>query len=185
MKTYSWRVLMSVVVAALALTALPTACDEEDHDSGKPEDEQRVWLDSETNLMWQAAQSCGKSYGNARAYCATLDWGGRTDWRLPTISELRTLVRGCPESEADGNCGITDECLSLDCPTQECGICESGAGPNHGCYGPQELPDECGRFWSASALTGSEVTACGLFFDVAYVAIGLGRYEEHCARCVR
>ncbi len=185
MKKHSWRTLPLTTAAVLVLALLPAACGDDGGDSEKSVDEQRVWLDSVTGLTRQAAQSCGKSYGNARAYCATLDWGGRTDWRLPTISELRTLVRGCPKSETGGNCGITDECLSLDCPTEECGICESGAGPNHGCYGPEKLPDECGRFWSASALTGSEVTACGLLFDVAYVAIGLGRYEEHCARCVR
>ena len=63
-----------------------------------------VIKDNATNLFWQKC-SMGQSgadcatgsattdtWGNAKDYCAGLDLGGRTNWRLPEINELLTLV---------------------------------------------------------------------------------------------
>ena len=62
-----------------------------------------VYLDKLTNLMWQDAPytdaedgafkretSVGKAgtYTYAKSYCARLNYGGHTDWRLPTSDEL-------------------------------------------------------------------------------------------------
>ena len=54
--------------------------------------------DNATGLMWQ--QDTARDGGNydamtweeALAYCEALNLGGLTDWRLPTIKELRSLV---------------------------------------------------------------------------------------------
>jgi hypothetical protein len=49
--------------------------------------------DTSTELMWQ--QQAGSSiqrWEGALAYCEGLNLGGHTDWRLPTIKELRSLV---------------------------------------------------------------------------------------------
>ncbi len=184
MKSIKFMSLPFAVATLLALSLSPLSCSDDDDEIADSTSES-VWLDPETELTWQAAVSCDRSFSRSRDYCDALDWGGSKDWRLPSISELRTLVRGCPQSETGGDCGITDECLAPDCPWEECGICEEGSGPNQGCYGPEELPDECTRLWSSSAVTDGEGTAFGLFFDVAYVAIGLDMSEKHCARCVR
>lgn len=50
--------------------------------------------DTITGLRWQSAPSKGSnaSESGARAYCRMLDWAGTTGWRLPTGSELLTLV---------------------------------------------------------------------------------------------
>jgi hypothetical protein len=52
-----------------------------------------VVLDTMTGLTWQRATAPGTyTYVNASTYCQDLTLGGLTDWRLPTIRELRTIV---------------------------------------------------------------------------------------------
>ena len=49
--------------------------------------------DTSTGLMWQQqAGSSTQTWEQALAYCEGLNLGGHTDWRLPTIKELRSLV---------------------------------------------------------------------------------------------
>jgi len=48
--------------------------------------------DISTGLMWQKTSSSGKTWEGALAYCEGLNLGSNTDWRLPTIKELRSLV---------------------------------------------------------------------------------------------
>ncbi len=49
--------------------------------------------DQATGLTWMQADS-GQALGwsAALAYCETLDYAGRSDWRLPNIKELQSLV---------------------------------------------------------------------------------------------
>ena len=53
-----------------------------------------VVTDSRTGLQW-AAKDNGRriNWHNARAYCRNYRGGGHTDWRLPTVSELKGLYR--------------------------------------------------------------------------------------------
>jgi hypothetical protein len=48
--------------------------------------------DNSTGLMWQQADTSDKTWADALAYCTSLNLGGYTDWRLPNIKELRSLV---------------------------------------------------------------------------------------------
>ena len=52
--------------------------------------------DSETKLEWQDSYEEGKfikySWGGAINYCETLELGGKDDWRLPNINELKSIV---------------------------------------------------------------------------------------------
>jgi hypothetical protein len=50
--------------------------------------------DNLTGLMWTRNVNIGGSmyWSDAIVYCETLDYGGHTDWRLPTIRELQSLV---------------------------------------------------------------------------------------------
>jgi len=50
--------------------------------------------DEATGLMWQqeTIQNNMMSWRQALSYCERLNLGGHTDWRLPTIKELLSLV---------------------------------------------------------------------------------------------
>ncbi|MGD9971511.1 MAG: alpha/beta fold hydrolase [Desulfatirhabdiaceae bacterium] len=49
--------------------------------------------DSSTGLTWQQeTPDNAMTWKNALAYCEGLSLGGHSDWRLPTINELRSLV---------------------------------------------------------------------------------------------
>jgi WD40 repeat protein len=52
-----------------------------------------IWTDSETNLSWTETDN-GKSvnWEEASQYCGDLRLGGFSDWRLPTIQELQTIL---------------------------------------------------------------------------------------------
>ncbi|MBQ4438093.1 DUF1566 domain-containing protein [bacterium] len=94
-----------------------------------------IYSDSRTGLMWSSFPPeddyndyNGWAFNNAAAYCENLTEGGYTDWKLPTIDELRTLIRNCPETETGGACSldnipddifdennkVPDECLSCE-----------------------------------------------------------------------
>lgn len=61
--------------------------------------------------MWSAISEKWMSSEDAEDYCYYLDELGYHNWRLPTIDELRTLIKDCPKTETGGSCAITDECL--------------------------------------------------------------------------
>ena len=53
-----------------------------------------------------------KTWYDAIEYCSTLDECGYSDWHLPTISELRMIIKNCPKTEIGGTCSVSDpDCL--------------------------------------------------------------------------
>jgi hypothetical protein len=73
------------------------------------------WYDEKTNLSWQdpqkdayAENNIGVTSFDAIRYCDELVIQSHADWRLPTIDELRTLIRGAPKSQAGGACTVTE-----------------------------------------------------------------------------
>jgi hypothetical protein len=95
-----------------------------------------LWVDPVSSLVWQRDVEGNLTWNAAKAYCDNSPAGlTGTGWRLPTISELRSLVRGCPATASGGECGVTDSCLGLSCwDTEDCNGCASLGGPTEGCY---------------------------------------------------
>ena len=51
-----------------------------------------TWKDPSTRLEWQYESPGEMSWLEALAYAKALALGSKTDWRLPTVSELETLL---------------------------------------------------------------------------------------------
>ena len=103
-------------------------------------------------LNWSDASSDTMIWDEAKTYCLNL--GGR----MPTISELRTLIKNCPGTVTDGECGVTDDCLisypdTDSCDNDACLECIYG---NYG-KGIYSVFGDESYFWSSSKVADSTV----------------------------
>jgi hypothetical protein len=48
--------------------------------------------DTATNLVWQQTPYISKNWQDALSYCQNLELAGQTDWRLPNIRELQSII---------------------------------------------------------------------------------------------
>jgi len=48
--------------------------------------------DSCTNLVWQKESGDSMTWANANAYCSDLVLASQSDWRLPNINELNSII---------------------------------------------------------------------------------------------
>ncbi len=163
-----------------------TSPDDDDND-----DASALWTDATSGLTWQNGATVGAvayDWQAAAGYCAGLNWGGLTGWRLPTISELRSLIRGCAGTITGGSCGVTDDCLSSQaCWNALCyGCSESGGSGSGGAYWPPEISGEAGAhaYWSSSSLADYGYLAWSVDFSAAGVD-AVGVVSDLGARCVR
>lgn len=165
----------------------PDAAEEDDDEAegdGREEEEAptECWVDAGTGLMWQVSPPTDYvDWDAAMTYCNGLALCGHGDWRLPTVSELRSIVRGCPATETGGACGVTDECLASSCWSPgTCWTCREVAG----CYVDANLTGSCDMYWSSSSWAEAETHAWGVNFGYAEVDLGLkGGFGW--IRCVR
>ena len=152
-----------------------------DNNQCEPVDTAGTW-EGPGGLLWENPPPTGL-YGRAEGedYCAALELAGYTDWRLPTISELRSLELGCGE-----DCGVTDSCLLSSCKNDACNGCPGVVGPGtDGCFWDPELTGECYIYWSSSPYADDPL-ATGWAVNFAYGNI-LNHHvgTENLVRCVR
>jgi hypothetical protein len=101
------------------------------------------------------------SWPEAVEYCDGLIWNGKPAWRLPSISELRTLVRGCIDSMPAGDCRVTEqdpECLGMGCWDTACTSCGFLGDPGeYRPHWPEELSSlgTGADLWSSSEVFGT------------------------------
>jgi hypothetical protein len=111
------------------------------------------WDDPATNLSWQDPQKDaftpddqGPGYPDAKRYCEELVLGGYEDWRLPDIDELRTLIRGNPDTMPDGDCPLQEGSYRADMYSSYCAEAPQYEGPGDGgCYWAPELTGPCDK----------------------------------------
>ncbi len=89
-------------------------------------------------LAWSKPQG-GMTWGVGYSHCQSI--GGR----MPTISEVRTLIQNCPMTVTGGSCNITDSCASgaTSC-NATCDGCGDGTGWHYSKFG------DTVNLWSAS-----------------------------------
>ncbi|HPM77271.1 MAG TPA: DUF1566 domain-containing protein [bacterium] len=145
-----------------------------------------VWTDAQSGLTWQVEPTGYRlTQEKAKAHCEALILSGNDDWRLPSLSELRSLVRGCPDAETGGSCAATDQCLQIHCWKQSCGGCPRFKGPGaDGRYWPAELTGETGIYWSSSTIVENRLYAVYVDFYSGLTGYSLN-VSERAARCVR
>ena len=145
-----------------------------------------VWKDAQRDLTWQVSPTGGAMiWSAAKSHCASLSLGVSSGWRLPTINELRSLIRGCPATQQGGSCGVTDSCLNSSCWKDPCKGCSNKGGPGPGgAYWPPELSGEVRWYWSSSPVADYDYGAWGVYF---YSGGVYNRYVDYDGdvRCVR
>ena len=145
--------------------------------------------DPDSGLTWSSRALKTMMWADAVNYCDDLVEGGFSDWRLPTISELRTLIQNCSISEPGGDCAVTDDCLNSLCWAL---VGEKGYFCNAACS-----HDENGKyskfgdedwFWSSSVKPENSNYAWGIDFDEARFSTynkDEGYFGGGNVRCVR
>lgn len=109
------------------------------------------------------AQGWGVPWAAAGTYCTSNAAGlPGVGWRLPSISELRSIIRGSAGTVTGGACAVTDQCLSAtDCfsygacagvPGPGVPLCSLNGGPTDGRYWDPNLGTAAGwnSSWSSS-----------------------------------
>ncbi len=132
-------------------------------------------------------------------YCEELGWAGYTDWRVPTLEELRMAVKGYGDLESGGRCAVEEGCLQFTCKDKgtdgdtdyPCGNRESslnnkGPGPK-GCYWDAAFGDLCGTYWTNTPVEGMAEYNWVISFNEPTL---LFMHQDHAAniafiRCVR
>lgn len=131
----------------------------EGEDSATNAIEMGIWSDESSGLVWQnppidnTGQTLSLAWEEAMAYCDSLVLDNADDWRLPTVNEYQTFIRGCPDAEpGNDDCLISDpDCLAMEC-LAFCGNCAELEGPDPvGCYWPTGILGDCGAYWTSSA----------------------------------
>ena len=70
------------------------------------------------DLQWSGITENAMNWNSSVEYCENL--GGR----LPSFTELRSLLIKCPEAQTLTTCPVSEDCLSLSCWEDPCAGCE-------------------------------------------------------------
>ncbi|MBO7127790.1 DUF1566 domain-containing protein [bacterium] len=60
-------------------------------------------------MLWSPISGKRLTFKEADVYCSSLKSGGYSDWHLPTVDDLKTLVQHCPNLEPDGACRLSED----------------------------------------------------------------------------
>jgi hypothetical protein len=160
-----------------------------DSSTGKCKDmcyeiDNKTWSYSRSSMTWEAAQE----------FCDNMVNCGYSDWHLPTISELRTLIQNCPATETGGECGVTDQCLSY----HQCSYIHNddnsiislciGCSDSDSYYsGKYSKFGDNDWFWSSSFQDDTDsIQVWGVYFAMGTItSFGTNEYTLESVRCVR
>ncbi|MBR6244943.1 DUF1566 domain-containing protein [bacterium] len=139
--------------------------------------------DTTNKITWSPLSAGTMDWDSAVSYCDNLDMIGYTDWHLPTIDELRTLVRNCSNTQTGGLCAISDpnalaygNYVANNC---QCELVENNEGL-YSIFGDNDTV----TLWSSSEYSSVDDFAWYLNFANAGVSSHSmsGSYNVRCAR---
>lgn len=144
--------------------------------------------DSENDLIW-SGEDGSKTWEEAQDYCEHYsDEILGDDWRLPTISELRTLVKNCPATQmppVDGidSCGVREDsgvtCLAESCQDANCYSCPDDYNIEYSKFGDRYC------LWSSSLRSDDSNYAWFVGFDYG-AGVSYSDINNYCdVRCVK
>jgi len=108
-------------------------------------------LNNRSDLSWSSKTTEKMNWFEAKDYCENSKEGGYSDWRFPTISELRSIIINCSPTEPGGICNVTDTCLSSTCMDGSCNGCS--ILKEHSKIGDKEM------IWSFSSVQSFDYAA--------------------------
>ena len=135
----------------------------------------------EFELTWSSLSENTMNWENAGSYCDSLEEGGFSDWRLPTVDELRTLILNCEATQTGGACPASDpDNLGS---SNNCRSCDSI--DNNGGYYSKFGDGDNVVLWSSSLLSGNPtVYAWSVNFNNGSVYYK-SKASSYNVRCVR
>lgn len=172
--------LVFIVLTAMCLTI---GCNKKTTEAVQPEKiEQTEKAIIIEGLQWSEKSPKTMNWNDAINYCKNLNEDGHNDWRLPTISELKTTIKNCRSGSS--LCRMSDSCLSSGCYSYNCYCTKTS---NNGGYYSKLGDDENVTLWSSSVLSDDSNFAAVVDFSKADV---LGSYmasasPDDYVRCVR
>ena len=126
------------------------------------------------NLTWSSKSLNRMNWNDAVVYCKNLTEGGYTDWRLPNIDELRTLIQNHPGTKTGGSCKISEK-TDGDWTNGDCG---NMIGSNFSKLG------DSSDLWSSSTRSVDTAHAWLVFFGSGSV-YSTSKTSDTNVRCVR
>ena len=95
--------------------------------------------------MWSPVYD-PKDPNTASSFCNNLSVCGYSDWKLPSVDQLRTLFQNCSRTQTGGPCGVSNRCMAESCADS---LCSCASTSTDGYY--SKLGDPASLYlWSRS-----------------------------------
>lgn len=145
-------------------------------------------FDPATGLTWQnPAGAETLTFAEARAHCAGLSLAGG-GWRLPRVQELRSLIRGCPNTALGGACRASDPSCTYRACMEGCDQCSTTIinGVKECLWGP-EMRGSCELAHWSSSIYADSIDPGAWYVDFGNGAFVHGWLQSQplLVRCVR
>lgn len=143
---------------------------------------QNAYENSAGGLLWSSKMPGHSDWFYAERYCEALSEQGFKDWRLPTVDELRTLIRNCEVTETGGTCKVSEKCLAYtDCRNSSCDGCEYDGLGKYSILGDSRM------FWSSSVTSENNLKVWYVNFDYGEINSTFKTASDNVnyTRCVR
>lgn len=144
-----------------------------------------TWLDASTNLTWTVAQVAqNRNFQGALDACASLRLCPDVKWRLPTIDELRTIVRNCPNVERGGACRVMNGCGDRSACVMNCSACSSDSSSGDPKFRIEQLVGYAWE-WSSSVVLNDPDSVWMLAFNTGDIGSISRDSTSPAVRCVK